>query len=84
MKRLTKKEFGCPLCAPDKISKTKTLTKEDFIERAKRVHGEKYNYELVDYVNSQTKVKIICPIHGLFEQIPNNHLKGCGCPKCAN
>ena len=77
------KGCGCPLCAPQKIARIKTLTKYDFVEKAKKIHGDKYNYDFVDYVNSQTKVKIICPKHGVFEQTPNNHLKGCGCPKCA-
>lgn len=60
-------------------------TKEQFIEKAKQVHGDKYNYELVEYKNTDTKVKIICPIHGVFEQSPYNHAnRGRGCPKCAN
>lgn len=75
---------GCPLCAPKKISKKKTLTTEQFIEKAKKIHKDRYDYSLVEYVNSQTKVKIICQKHGIFEQTPNNHLKGCNCPKCAN
>ena len=71
---------GCPIC---KNKKAKTLTTHEFIRRAKIIHGDKYNYSLVDYFNSKTKIKIICPLHGVFEQIPNNHLKGCGCPKCS-
>ena len=43
------------------------LTQEEFIARAKAVHGDKYDYTLVNYVNCTTKVKIICPIHGVFE-----------------
>ena len=57
-------------------------TQEDFIEKAKEVHGSKYDYSLVDYVDSSTKVKIICPIHGEFEQTPNKHLAGQGCKQC--
>lgn len=60
----------------------KKLTQEDFIQRAKNVHGDKYDYSEVNYINSSTKVKIICPIHGGFEQIPNNHLRGAGCFRC--
>ena len=78
------KGCGCPLCAPSKISKIKTLTTDEFIKKAKKIHENKYDYSLTKYVNSKTKIKIICPIHGIFEQTPNNHLKGCGCPKCAN
>ena len=53
-----------------------------FIEKAKSVHGDKYDYTLTDYINNRTKVCIICPIHGKFEQTPKDHLKGCGCPLC--
>ena len=57
------------------------LTKEDFIERAKLFHNNKYDYSLVEYKNARTKIKIICPIHGIFEQTPDNHLKY-GCKFC--
>ena len=56
---------------------------QDFIERAKRIHGDKYDYSKVDYKNTKTKVTIICPIHGEFYQRPNNHLNGQGCPHCS-
>lgn len=52
------------------------------IKRAKEIHGNKYDYSLVNYKNNYTKVKIICPIHGVFEQTSNSHLSGHGCPKC--
>lgn len=55
---------------------------DTFIERAKKIHDNKYDYSLVNYVNSTTRILIICPVHGVFEQLPTNHLKGCGCPKC--
>ena len=57
-------------------------TTEQFIEEARQIHGDKYNYSKVEYINAKTKVCIICPIHGEFWQRPNEHLKGCGCPKC--
>lgn len=57
---------------------------EQFISEARLVHGDKYDYSKVEYVNNTTKVCIICPIHGEFWQIPKQHLKGCGCYKCAN
>lgn len=51
--------------------------------KANLIHGEKYNYDLVVYKNVDTKVKISCPIHGLFEQTPYHHInRGCGCLKC--
>lgn len=73
---------GCPLCAPEKARRALAYTNQQFIKKAKKIHGERYDYSLVHYVNRRTKVKIICPIHGVFEQTPCNHLKGCGCPHC--
>lgn len=57
---------------------------KDFIEKSQIKHNHKYEYNLVVYENCRTKVKILCPIHGLFEQTPNGHLyAGSGCGKCA-
>jgi very-short-patch-repair endonuclease len=53
-----------------------------FIEKSINIHGGKYDYSLVDYVNARTKVKIICPIHDIFEQTPDTHSRGTGCPEC--
>ena len=53
-----------------------------FIEKAKEIHGNKYNYSLVNYIGSHDKVTIICKIHGEFEQTPNGHLISGGCSKC--
>lgn len=55
---------------------------EFFINQAKEVHGDKYDYSYVDYKNSSTKVKIICKDHGVFEQTPHGHLLGKKCSKC--
>jgi hypothetical protein len=63
------------------MDKINTLTQ--FIERAKDKHNNKYEYSKVIYINTKTKVKIICPEHGVFEQIPNSHLRGANCPKCS-
>jgi len=61
----------------------KKLTNDEFIEKSKLIHDDKYDYSLVDYVNSKTKVKIICKkCSNIFEQTPNNHSRGQGCPKC--
>lgn len=60
------------------------LTTEEFISKAKLVHGDKYDYSLVEYTNNSTKIKIMCIKHGVFEQIPNSHLLGVNCPKCHN
>lgn len=60
----------------------KKLTAEEFIKKAKEVHGDRYNYSKVNYINSQEKVCIICPEHGEFWQKPYNHLNGAKCPLC--
>lgn len=58
--------------------------RKKFIEKAIKRHGDKYNYSKVEYVDSVTKVSIICPIHGEFLQTPQAHVRGNGCPECAN
>ena len=58
------------------------ITTEIFIERARKMHGDKYGYSKVEYVNSSTKVCILCPEHGEFWQEALSHLRGHGCPKC--
>ena len=60
----------------------KKLTTEEFKERARQVHGDRYNYNHVDYVNAITPVTIVCLEHGSFEQQPKQHLAGNGCPGC--
>jgi hypothetical protein len=69
---------GCPKCGG-----TQKLTTEDFIIKAHKKHGDLFDYSSVEYVNAHVKVKIICTVHGVFEQIPNSHLRGKGCLKCA-
>lgn len=68
---------GCPKCANNQ-----KIDKEEFIRRAREIHGDKYDYSKVDYKNNYTKVVITCPEHGDFEQLPHSHLQGNGCPKC--
>jgi len=60
----------------------KVLDTEKFKEKAIEVQGNKYNYDLAVYINMNTSIDIICPVHGLFKQRPWDHLDGCGCPKC--
>ena len=62
----------------------KKLTTNEFIEKAKKIHGDKYDYNKVDYINNRTKICIICKEHGEFQQTPNKHLLGQGCPECGN
>jgi hypothetical protein len=73
---------GCNQCAIIKVSNNQRKTKEEFISEAINIHGDKYDYSLVEYKSLGTKVKLICPIHGEFEQTPGNHLSGKGCRYC--
>lgn len=75
---------GCTKCGRERIGIASSKSKEQFLQEARRVHGDKYDYSKVKYINYQTKVTIICPIHGEFTQTPTGHLQGNGCPKCAN
>lgn len=62
---------------------SKRLTQEEFLQRAKEVHGNKYDYSFSVYESFRKKIKIICPIHGQFEQSPLGHIfNKNGCPKC--
>jgi predicted RNA-binding protein YlxR (DUF448 family) len=66
------------------MSSTKRKTNEEFINDARKKHGDKYDYSKVEYVNQNTKVCIICPKHGEFWQKPKSHLNGRGCKLCGN
>ncbi len=71
---------GCMKCFYDRIANTT----DKFIKKAREVHGDKYNYSKVVYINRTTKVVIICPIHGEFKQSPRDHIQGTGCPICSS
>lgn len=75
---------GCPVCArvARGVAESASIAQE-FIERAIAVHGERYDYSQTNYRNSKIKVKILCRVHGLFEQKPHNHLAGKGCSYCS-
>ena len=73
--------YGCKQCFYDK----KLKSKEQFIIDINLIHGDKYDYSKVNYINSKEKIIIICPEHGEFEQTPNNHLsKKSGCSSCSS
>jgi hypothetical protein len=72
------KGAGCPKCA----NKFRGGT-QHFIDRARRIHGDKYDYSQVAYKARHTNTTIVCSKHGLFQQTPHNHLAGKGCAKCA-
>ena len=74
------RNHGCPYCNGTRHPKS---TKEEFIDKANKKHNYSYDYSKVEYVNSDTKVEIICPKHGPFMQKPDSHLQGQGCPECA-
>lgn len=74
--------YGCPICGKEKSDLSRKKTIDKFIEQARKIHGNKYDYSKVKYIDIHTKVCIICPKHGEFYQNPNNHLNGHGCPKC--
>ena len=74
---------GCPKCGAMKSGKCKRLTTEEFIEKAKNIHGDKYDYSKVVYVDYNTPVIIICEKHGEFLQTPDAHLQGKGCQSCS-
>lgn len=64
------------------LSQKFSMGKNAFIEKAMKKHGDRYDYSKVNYINNRTKVCIICPEHGEFQQTPDKHLRGQGCPKC--
>ena len=75
---------SCAKCSLINKGENSRDNTEEFIKKAVKKHNGVYNYSLVDYVTAIKKIKIICPIHGVFEQQPNNHLTGQGCNKCGN
>lgn len=83
---------GCPECRSSKLLggrsnigtyKTPATLQKDFVERAKSVHGDSYDYSQVDYRGAAQRIKIICRLHGPFLQSATNHLRGSQCPKCS-
>lgn len=73
---------GCPDCGYEKAAAARTSSNEEFIGQAIKIHGNLYDYSLVDYKDAFTKVDILCSTHKKFPQKPNAHLNGHGCPKC--
>ena len=69
---------NCPKCTGN------YMTQELFLKRARVIHNNQYDYSKVEYKTARKKVNIICLEHGLFSQVPDSHLRGNGCPKCAN
>ena len=74
---------GCPECGIDKSSRNQSFTTQSFVQKAKEVHGDKYDYSKVEYKGYDVPICIICPIHGEFWQTPDSHLQGSGCQICS-
>lgn len=75
---------GCPKCKANTTFITKSKPYDQFIKECKKVHGDKYDYSLANYINCKNKIDILCPIHFKFSQKARNHQRGDGCPKCAS
>lgn len=73
---------GCKKCYRERQKFIPLSNTQEFVEKAKLVHKDKYDYSKVEYKTAKTKVIIICKEHGEFEQTPDSHLSGRGCPKC--
>ena len=78
------KGFNCKKCSTE-VGRLKTvISLEQFISKAKEVHGDLYSYKNSDYINGSTNIEILCGIHGSFLQTPNNHTRGKGCKLCGH
>ena len=75
---------GCPKCGYECAGDKQRKTIEEFVEKAKKVHKNKYDYSKVEYKTAKTKVCIICPEHGEFWQTPDLHIRGASCPNCSH
>lgn len=78
------RKSGCQKCEIEKRHLSQKMTYNDFIIKANKIHNNKYDYSKINYINNRTKITIICKIHGGFNQLPTNHLKGHGCINCRN
>lgn len=74
--------YGCQKCGLERKATKRMHTKDRFVEGAREVHGDRYDYSAAVYERSDIKVEIICPIHGSFWQAPATHKCGIGCPQC--
>lgn len=78
------KGYGCQKCGLIQTQNKSRISKEEFERRAKIVHTDfRYDYSFSEYIDSKTKLLILCKFHGFFLKTPNSHLMGGGCPVCA-
>lgn len=75
---------GCPKCGNERCGDKNRNTTEEFVEKARKIHGDKYDYSKVEYIDAKTKICIICCVHGEFWQTPDSHLRGAECPQCSH
>ena len=75
---------GCNLCAISKSPQMNIKSADTFIEDCFKAHGSFYDYSKAVYLGCNTKITIICPTHGEFEQTPSNHIRGNKCPQCSS
>lgn len=73
---------GCPQCGLEQLHENNNRSVEEFTRLSCEVHGHRYRYDQVNYVNQDINVEITCPEHGIFTQKPRHHLRGQGCPQC--
>lgn len=73
---------GCPDCKRQTLANLRQKDLSNFIDNARKVHGDYYDYGDTVYSDAKSKVRIRCKLHGIFEQAATNHLSGTGCPKC--
>ncbi len=78
------RKAGCQFCSKELMGKSRTKGRLYFIEKACRVHGDKYDYTQAVYKDYKTKLRIVCPTHGVFEQTPSGHIAGSGCSECGS
>ena len=76
------KKQGCKKCALARAYTTTTKTRNQFLIEANALHGDRYDYSNVNYINGDTKVEIICRVHGSFFQSGQSHVGGRGCRRC--
>lgn len=75
--------IGCPKCGFDKTSSKNRKSGDMFIYQANKIHNNYYNYNNIEYQSHNKNITITCPKHGNFNQMPQHHLNGHGCPKCS-
>lgn len=73
---------GCDICGAKRTANSQRKGIEDFIIEANIIHDDFYTYENSIYDSARRSIIITCPIHGDFNQLPTNHLKGVGCSSC--